>query len=183
MVFTGNEFLQLDYNQDTWAIGDVSAAGGDYLEVAENSSVVRLDSSKCKHSSLIVTGGVASQGSILNWTYGMQFFKDGNKGVVGMMSWSDPNMLLPEQRMMHQSCMVEDSNGNPLLLVVGGKTGTHPGKCEFTNSVIGFNMKEIYEGKPSTSGWTTLESMKVARSGFALTVVDNMVYVFGGIQG
>jgi len=28
MVFLGNEFLYLDYTQDTWALGDVTTADG-----------------------------------------------------------------------------------------------------------------------------------------------------------
>jgi len=32
-------------------------------------------------------------------------------------------------------------------------------------------------------GWHSLEGMSAPRANFALTVLDNMVYVFGGISG
>jgi hypothetical protein len=83
---------------------------------------------------------------------------------------------------MHQSCVVEDENGDPILLVVGGKVGATPIQSKFTNSVIGFNMKEVFAGKPATKTWASLESMHSARANFSLTVVNNQVFVYGGIQ-
>ena len=67
----------------------------------------------------------------------------------------------------------------------------NPSSCAFTNSVLGFNMKFILqpelrikydpEGKQDKS-WISLQSMKCERANFALTAIDNLVYVFGGIS-
>jgi N-acetylneuraminic acid mutarotase len=44
-------------------------------------------------------------------------------------------------------------------------------------------MKEVFAGKPSTVEWTNLESMKEPRSNFMHAVIDNKIYVYGGIKG
>jgi N-acetylneuraminic acid mutarotase len=44
-------------------------------------------------------------------------------------------------------------------------------------------MEEVFAGEPATKEWQTLAPMNCARSNFALTVVDNTVYVIGGIKG
>ena len=82
MVFLGNEFLYLDYTQDTWALGDVTTADGYQLEIAENSSITKLDAKECSHSNVLVTGGVCKSGAILNWAYGVNFEKDSKGQVV-----------------------------------------------------------------------------------------------------
>ena len=69
------------------------------------------------------------------------------------------------------------------MLVIGGKTGTVPMESEYTNSVYGFSMKETLEGKPTTEEWKPLTGMKENRANFMAVVIDNKVYVYGGIQG
>lgn len=69
------------------------------------------------------------------------------------------------------------------MLVVGGKVGETPMQSSFTNSVIGFNMKEVIAGKPATGQWMNLESMQEKRANFLLGTLDNKVYVYGGISG
>jgi N-acetylneuraminic acid mutarotase len=44
-------------------------------------------------------------------------------------------------------------------------------------------MKDAFEGNPTTKEWKNLEGMKEKRANFMLTVIDNMVYVYGGIMG
>lgn len=102
------------------------------------------------------------------------------------MSISNPELILPEGRMMHASCIVENAAGEPRLLVIGGKTGNHLNEAAFSNSVIGFDLKTIYEPwlqDKSGEKWVQLNNMQSARANFAFTVVDNLVYVFGGVGG
>lgn len=73
VVFARNEFLYLDYQQDTWAQGDVQTVDSSPLSIAENSSLVRVDTHGCKDSTLFVSGGVYEAGSILNWAFGINF--------------------------------------------------------------------------------------------------------------
>jgi len=181
IVMLGTEFLYLDYVQDTWAIGDVVSIDGSQMEIAENCSIVTLDQSVSKTTRMIVTGGVLKQGSILNWAFGMGFRMDGDTMQTNM-SLSDPNMIMPEQRMMHQSCIVTNSDGNPRLLVFGGKTGQNPLNSTFTSSVIGFDLHETLAGQPSTKSWVKLADMSCARASFGHMVVDNQVYAYGGIH-
>lgn len=97
---------------------------------------------------MFVSGGVLESGSVLNWAFGISFEKSEQKDdkVIAYMSQSDPKLVLPQQRMMHQSCIVQNANDEPLLVLVGGKTGDTPSSSKFTNSVIGFNMKEFFQG-------------------------------------
>jgi hypothetical protein len=53
IVFIGVDFMMLDFNQKEWTIGNLT----NNLEIAENSSVINI-SKYCKHSILLVTGGI-----------------------------------------------------------------------------------------------------------------------------
>ena len=100
------------------------------------------------------------------------------------MSISNPEMILPEGRMMHGSCIVKNANNEPRLLVFGGKSGYHINELKYENSVIGFDLKTIYEPwleDKSNEKWVDLAPMKDSRANFAFTVVDNILYVFGAI--
>ena len=78
-----------------------------------------------------------------------------------------------------------------MLLVIGGKEGTHQSDCQYSASVLGFDLKLVFEPwlKASSADaadahcWRSLAPMKSARANFACIVVDNLVYAFGGIQG
>lgn len=72
VVFSGNEIFYLDYKQDTWANGDVESVFKSPLEIAENSSVIRVDG-WTKESLLFTTGGVLESGCVLNWAFGLKF--------------------------------------------------------------------------------------------------------------
>jgi N-acetylneuraminic acid mutarotase len=51
---------------------------------------------------------------------------------------------------------------------------------------MGFEMKYVFEPWLATAGvpgWKPLESMSTPRANFASIVIDNMVYVYGGIMG
>lgn len=147
VVFSNDEFFQLDFKQDAWAYGEVEAFFDNPLTIAENASVIRIDDFGTR-SSLLVSGGVLEAGSILNWAFGMSFERSEQKGdkVIAYMSQSDPLLVLPQQRMMHQSCIVRNAQDEPMLVIVGGKIGDNPVAAKFTNSVIGFNMKEFFLG-------------------------------------
>jgi len=85
--------------------------------------------------------------------------------------------------MMHESCFFKNKDGETCMLIMGGKVGEIPSKCEYSNSVLSFNMTSVLNGSPSASGWKPMAPMLCKRSNFAVTVVDNMVYVYGGIMG
>ena len=64
----------MDFEKDTWNTGDVTTFDiNQALDFPDHAGIVRVDQSLCTHSDLIVTGGVARSGSILNWTFGIQF--------------------------------------------------------------------------------------------------------------
>jgi len=79
---------------------------------------------------------------------------------------------------------VSDGNGSTLLLVIGGKEGGNVTSCNFSNSVIGFDMKAVFEPWTKTAdnfSWKSKAKMASPRANFAHLVLDNFVYVFGGI--
>lgn len=85
---------------------------------------------------------------------------------------------------MHQTCIIKNSNGEPRLLVFGGKEGAHiSNEAKFTNSTLGIDLKSAFATGSGSTGWQTLASMNSARANFAHVVLDNLVYVFGGISG
>jgi N-acetylneuraminic acid mutarotase len=69
------------------------------------------------------------------------------------------------------------------MLVIGGKTGPSALENMFTSTVFGFDIDQVLNSQPAIQGWQSLAHMTCARALFACTVVDNNVYVFGGIQG
>ena len=111
----------------------------------ENASMVPLDNSKCEHSDVFITGGVDKYNNVLNWTMGLTFAKEEGKSLLCQMSLSNNDMILPEGRMMHGSCIVQNADNEPRLLVFGGKTGNSIDQLSYSNSVIGFDLKTIYE--------------------------------------
>ena len=153
--------------------------GSDPVNIPENCSVVRLDS---EHSTVLFVGGILPSGSLLNWVFGIQFEKVEDDKIVGFMSQSEEKMMLPQPRMMHQSCIVKDANDKQTLLVVGGKIGFNSLQNEYTNTVLGYDLTDFLAGKDSTEEWKYLESMKEARSNFMMTQIENKVYVYGGIK-
>jgi hypothetical protein len=69
-------------------------------------------------------------------------------------------------------------------MVLGGKTGNTTSDCKFSKSVIFYEMNDFFTGDISKSvQWKTSESMNCERANFAAIVLDNLVYVYGGIQG
>ena len=61
--FVDNELLYLDYKIDTWALGDIKENENIFV-MPESSSIILLDYEydHCKHSNIIVTGGVRFDG-------------------------------------------------------------------------------------------------------------------------
>ena len=73
---------------------------------------------------------------------------------------------------------------------MGGKIGINLGTCVFTKSVLSYEMLLIFEpwiklrpdqDKKEFSSWKSCESMSVERACFSHIVIDNKVYVFGGL--
>ena len=76
-------------------------------------------------------------------------------------------------------------------MVIGGKIGKMESTSAFTRSVIGFDLffeldprlREKQEDyKDSNKKWIDYEDLICARANFGLIVLDNLVYVFGGIS-
>merc|ERR1719265_989795 len=91
--------------------------------------------------------------------------------------------------MMHEACLVFNSKKEWRLLAIGGKVGTHQSSCSYTTSVIGLDMKYVLSpwladkvGDTNKVEWQMLAPMSTARANFAHLVLDNLVYVFGGIS-
>ena len=92
--------------------------------------------------------------------------------------------------MMHEACIVKNSRNEWQLLVIGGKVGSHQASCSCTTSVIGIDLKFVLSpwladkmGESGQVSWQMLSPMIKARANFAHCVVDNLVFVFGGISG
>ena len=47
--------------------------------------------------------------------------------------------------MMHESCLVRKKNGQLKMLAVGGKVGTDQVTCGYTDSVISYDMKYVFD--------------------------------------
>ena len=74
-VFANTEFLYLDFNKDTWAIGDVKYLDGSpTFFMPENSAIIPIDEKihRCKHSNFLVSGGVLPNGQLVNWNFGVE---------------------------------------------------------------------------------------------------------------
>lgn len=197
-VFMGTDFLFLDFQKDTWNMGDVqSVEGMSQFYVPQNSSIVRVDQDKhaCTHSNLFITGGTSPTGDLLNIGMGLKFeLKQGemeqDTAFQLDLVYSDPVLNMPFQRMMHESCFVKNSKNQPRLLVMGGKIGKHLSTCAYTDSVLAFDMMFVFqpwleqkvEGGSRTT-WQTCKQMKSRRANFCHIVLDNLVYVFGGFSG
>lgn len=198
-IFMGTDFLFLDFQKDTWNMGDVQQVEGfSTFFVPQNSSIVQVEPGKhhCNHSNLFVTGGVAPTGELLNSAIGIKFeLKNVGAGDTAFqlnLVYNDPVLIMPVQRMMHQSCLVKNSSGQPRLLVMGGKVGVQLGTCAYTDSVLAYDMLFVFQpwletkmegakSKPQT--WQTCKQMHSRRANFCHILIDNYVYVFGGIAG
>jgi hypothetical protein len=47
--------------------------------------------------------------------------------------------------MMHQACLVSDGNDGTMLMVIGGKEGTLTSSSNYSDTVMSFDMKCIFE--------------------------------------
>lgn len=116
-VFMGTDFLFLDFQKDTWNMGDVQQVEGiSQFYVPKDSSIVRVDQDKhaCTHSNLFITGGTTAAGDLLTAAIGLKFeLKTGENEFDTAfqlnLAYSDPMLIMPFQRMMHESCLVKNS--------------------------------------------------------------------------
>ena len=76
------------------------------------------------------------------------------------------------------------------MIVMGGKVGKTQSTASFTKSVLGIDMKLIYSpwledklGQAAPQEWMTIPSMNQERACFAHLVIENLIYVYGGISG
>jgi hypothetical protein len=72
-VFLGTDYLFLDFQSDTWNIGDVQQNQGySAFSIPENSAVVPIDFEKhpCDHTNFIVTGGCVPSGELMSSVFG-----------------------------------------------------------------------------------------------------------------
>lgn len=115
-VFMGTDFLLLDFQKDTWNMGDVQQVEGfSTFFVPQNASLAQVEPDKhqCNHSNLFVTGGVAPTGELLTTAIGIKFdLKSADSGDSAFqlnLVYNDPILTLPFQRMMHESCFVKNA--------------------------------------------------------------------------
>ena len=140
-------------------------------------------------------GGVDRSGYLLNWAFGINFFNDvdvsGQPELKLFVSFQDETFNLPIPRMMHQSCFVKNSKGFQTLLCIGGKVGLDQASSGYTDSVIGYDCRFLfnpymrYKQDPENKvkiQWESLANMANQRANFGLCQVENFVYVYGGIQ-
>lgn len=94
--------------------------------------------------------------------------------------------------MMHESCIVKNAKHQPRLLIIGGKIGKAVSTCAYTDSVLYLDIvfalqpyliTKIKDAKNMKFDWKTCKSMNNRRANFCHLVLDNMVYIFGGISG
>ena len=109
-IFTGNDFLYLDFKAESWQIGDVSTNEGDNspkFVIPENASIVRLDDKNTgqQHSNFIVLGGCFVNGDLLDWHFGVKVTQN-NSGIGLDIGYSNMDWVLPMGRMMHEACLV-----------------------------------------------------------------------------
>ena len=190
-MFLGTDFLYLDFTNDTWSMGDVVSEQGDLNPVfliPENTAIVRLDDKEpsCKHTNFIVIGGCLQSGNLVNWHFGVQVVSQNDRMALDV-GYSMQTLNLPTARMMHQACLVKNSNNEWRMLVIGGKFGQHQASAIYTNSVLALDMKYVLspwlaeKQGAQMPNWTSCAYMASARANFAHTVIGNLVYVYGGI--
>lgn len=99
----------------------------------------------------MVLGGIDKSGYLLNWAFGIEFFADQDVSGSGLqdiklfMSFQEENFCLPIPRMMHQSCIVKNSKGDFRLLCIGGKVGLDQASSGYTDSVIGYDCRYLFD--------------------------------------
>ena len=93
------------------------------------------------------------------------------------MSFQDESFNLPIPRMMHQSCFVKNSKGFLTLLCIGGKVGLDQSSSGYTDSVIGYDCRFLfnpylrYKQDPDNKmdiKWESLNNMQNQRANFGL---------------
>lgn len=192
--FLGTEFLYLDFKSDTWQVGDVVSMQGDHspvLVIPENTAIVRIDDKEpsVTHTTFVVIGGIMSNGNLVEWHYGVSLIKD-KEALKLDVGYSNVEWNLPFPRMMHEACLVKNAKGESRIIVMGGKVGRTQATASFTKSVLGIDLKLILSpwlqeklGQEAPKEWMTLANMNQPRSNFAHCVVNNLIYIYGGISG
>lgn len=173
-------------NKNGWYAGDVLNS----MRVPDHCHIAKVDNAHHKADLLdgLISGGFL-HGAVQQMTYGFNFVVDQVNCVETIncnIHTFLPMMLVP--RYMHQSCIVKGKNGFTLLLV-GGKQSINT----WLNSVESIELLPYFQPGATrkvkglhekvTSEWTACKSMTSARANFALQVIQNTVYVFGGVEG
>jgi len=188
-VFRGDEMLINNLsNQTGWFVGDVQ--NGQY--VPEYCSIAHVD--PIVHKTNLIDG-IISGGYIKGI--------GGNKNVTSFRLGSvEQNAVqtfdctfiqfLPTMhvaRYMHQSCIVRGVSGYWSLLLLGGKAtqSTWQNEVEQLDLYPTFHpdkKRKNAQGKYEdvVSNWQVCQPMKSARANFAIQVIKNTVYVFGGVS-
>ena len=82
-VFVDQEILYLDFQKDTWALGDIKQIDQSIpFVIPENASIIKFGKDvRCEHSNAFVTGGVDKAGNILKWAFGIRFDRTESDGL------------------------------------------------------------------------------------------------------
>lgn len=174
-------------NNKGWYVGDVL----NNMRVPEHCHIAKVDAAV--HNTEVIDGLISGgfmHGAVQQVAFGFCFNVE-QVNCVDTIN-CEINTFLPMQltrRYMHQSCIVRNKNGSWSLLLVGGKQTIN----SWLNTVESIDLLPFF--KPGltkkvnglhekvTSNWTVCSSMTSARANFALQVIKNTVYVFGGIEG
>ena len=194
-VLMGTDFLYMDFRTESWQFGDVVTRDTDHnpvMLIPENTAIVRIDDKDvgCEHTNFIVLGGSHADGVMVNWHFGVDCVFEQDRLKLDA-SYSNADWNLPMARMMHEACVVRNSKQEWRMLVIGGKVGTSASSCSPVNSVIGLDLifvlspwlAEKYGRLDEKPEWQACANMQTARANFSHLVVDNLVFVFGGVSG
>ena len=190
----GTDFLYLDFKTDSWQFGDVVTRDSDHnpvMLIPENTAIVRIDDKDmgCEHTNFIVLGGSHADGVMVDWHFGVSVTHEQERLKLDL-GYSNAAWNLPIARMMHEACVIRNSKKEWRMLVIGGKVGMSASSCSPTTSVISLDLKFVLSpwlaeklGQYDKVEWEGCANMQTARANFSHLVVDNLVFVFGGVSG
>lgn len=182
VVFLGTDFVYTD--SASWQFGQLAEP----TFIPQNCSLVQVDLTKIQNNQmqLIFSGGFHN-GAAQSQAGSLIFTRNEAGGMVaGSNSILTP---LRFQRFSHQSQIIKKNNAWHLV-VIGGKH-SKTGWLKLVDSLdltyflfpnkIPQDLKDSF--LPETVQWESCSPMKSERSNFASIVVNNLIYVFGGISG
>lgn len=167
---------------------------GEGYPIPESCSVVALDKNlhKTKSFSTIVTGGI-QDANILGSAFGLRFAEDEKDGFKTLMASSEDALTeLLTPRHSHQSVVVKVGERFKLF-VIGGRGKNEAGQLTYLDSVETLDLTfflfpylanaAVANNTHEDAQWEKAASLKSPRASFAALVLNDYIYVYGGIAG